>query len=462
MKQLLISSRTREKKWAVLENGKPERIELYPPFSETKVGNIYSGTIASIKPSLQAAFVMFDHGPKGYLPLKTIPDLYGQVHQGMRLLVQVKKDEEASKGPVLTGDIELSGQHMVYFPFTKMVRLSKKIKAHHHKRLKDWAENALHSDGGLLIRTEAGEAHESELMSELTALKQHYDQIDRLFKQKKGFFLADKPEKFIEDVKAAITKIKPDEIIMDSSAVSNMLKSYIPDNQPKTDLTYYMKDEDLFRSMLKEDLNHIMTRQTVWLDGGSSIIIDSLEALTVIDVNSSRQTGAKQQGAAVKEINQKAALESLRQMKLRDLHGIILIDFINMDSKKDQEEVDRLIRDKAKSDHKHVHSAGFTELGLYQLTRKKTKGSYQSLYMIQCPVCSGKGSVLSPESCLLELEKDLLTKRRELDNAEIELTKDIHQLIKDDPSFIKWIESDLNIPVKLTEIEHIHPIYKIL
>ncbi|WP_404404105.1 ribonuclease E/G [Jeotgalibacillus malaysiensis] len=462
MKQIIISSRTREKKWAVIEHGKPARIELYPPFSETKVGNIYSGTIASIKPSLQAAFVMFDHGPKGYLPLKTIPDLYGPVHQGMRLLVQVIKDEEAAKGPVLTGDIELSGQYMVYFPFTKMVRLSKKIMTNQHKRLKNWAENSLQHGSGILIRTEAGAADESELTSELTALQQQYEKIASLFKQKKGFFLADKPENFDEDVKAALIKIKPDEIITDSSSLSKQLKSFIADAQLEADLTLYLEDEDFFRSFLKEDLNHILTRNTVWLDGGSSIVIDSLEALTVIDVNSSHQTGAKQKRAAVKEINQKAALESLRQMKLRDLHGIVLIDFINMDSKKDQDEVDQLIRDTAKYDHKHIHSAGFTELGLYQLTRKKTKGSYQSLYTIPCPVCAGKGHVLSPESCLLELEKDLLSKRRKIDKADIQLTRDIHQLIKTDPAFIKWIEEDLNIPVNITEIDHIHPYYKIL
>ncbi|AJD91650.1 ribonuclease E [Jeotgalibacillus malaysiensis] len=462
MKQLIISNRTREKKWAVIDHGKPERIELYPPFQQSKVGNIYSGTIATIKPSLQAAFVMFDHGPKGYLPLKAIPASYGSVHQGMRLLVQVKKDEEAAKGPVLTGDIELPGQYMVYFPFTQMIRISKKIKADQHKRLKSWAESLLQHDSGILMRTEAESADQSILTSELHELQQQYDRLNRLFNQKKGFFLINQHEKFDEDVKEALIKTQPDEIITDSPSLSKQLKAFVTEMQLATDVTYYMEDEDLFRKYLKEDLYHLMTRQTVWLDGGSSIAIDSLEALTVIDVNSSRQTGAKQQRAAVKEINQKAALESLRQMKLRDLHGIVLIDFINMESKRDQNAIDQLIREAAKSDHKHIHSAGFTELGLYQLTRKKTKGSYQSSYTVQCPVCLGKGHVLSPESCLLELEKDLLSKRRELDNAEIEMTRDIHRLIKDDPSFIKWIEEDLNIPVKIKEIEHIHPAYKIL
>ncbi|MDZ5712351.1 ribonuclease E/G [Jeotgalibacillus haloalkalitolerans] len=462
MKQLIVSSKTREKKWALINQGKAERLELYPPFSETKVGNIYSGTIASIKPSLQAAFVIFDHGPKGYLPLKSIPSSSRTVHQGMRLPVQVKKDEEATKGPVLTGDIELAGKYMVYFPYTDMLRFSKKIQPGQRRRLKLWAENSLQTGGGVLIRTEAESAEEHVLSAELKHLKQRFHLLDQAFKEKKGCFLIERPEKFVEDVKDALIRLKPDELITDSVTVSNQFKSVISEMELETDLLLYLEDEDLFVRYFKEDIHLMMTRRTVWLEGGSSIVIDVLEALTVIDVNSSRQTGAKQQRAAVKDINQKAALESLRQMKLRDMHGIVLIDFINMEDQSDRNDIDRLIREEAKSDHKHVHAAGFTELGLYQLTRKKTKASYQTLYTVPCPVCSGNGHVLSPESCLLELEKELLSKRRMLEKVEIELTKDIHQLIKEDPAFIRWIEKELNLPVAFKEINHIHPFYRVI
>ncbi|MFB1080542.1 ribonuclease E/G [Jeotgalibacillus sp. JSM ZJ347] len=462
MKQLIVSHKTREKKWAVMNHQKLERLELYPPFSQTKVGNIYSGTIASIKPSLQAAFVMFDHGPKGYLPLKTIPAVYSPVHQGMRLMVQVKKDEEATKGPVLTGDIELTGKHMVYFPFSDMIRFSKKIKQAERSRLKKWAEGSLTKGDGVLIRTEAEAADESTLTSELNELVQDFERLQQSFKQQKGFFLIDQPETFSDDVIEILLKEQPDKVITDTAAMANQLKSAAAESDLTAQISLYLEDEDLFSQYLKEDVYHLMTRQTVWLDGGSSIVIDALEALTVIDVNSSKQTGSKQQQAAIKDINQKAALESLRQMKLRDMHGIILIDFINMEHSADRAEIDRLIRGAAKSDHKHVHAAGFTELGLYQLTRKKTKAAYRTLYTIPCPVCSGKGQVRSPENCLIELEKELLSKRRTIDKAEIKLTKDIHSLIKEDTAFIKWIKEELSIPVTLTEIEHSHPYYKII
>ncbi|TFE01032.1 ribonuclease E/G [Jeotgalibacillus salarius] len=460
MKQLIISDKTSEKKWALVNDKRLDRLELYPPFSQTKVGNIYSGTIASIKPSLHAAFVMFDNGPKGYLPLKSIPDA-GPVHQGMRLLVQVKKDEEASKGPVLTGDIELSGRYMVYFPFTQMVRHSKKISPAKRKTLNKWAEHSLKKNGGLLIRSEAEFADEALLSAELNELQSRFSMLIQTFNSKKGVHLLDKPSKFLDDIKEVVLKSPPDEVITDTAGMSSRLKSFVSESNLKTNIELHAADEDLFQAYLKEDIVQLMTRQIVWLDGGSSIVIDPLEAMTVIDVNSSKQTGSKHHQTAAKEINTKAALESLRQMRIRDMHGIIVIDFINMESASDRAEIDLIIKEEAKKDVKHVFTAGFTELGLYQLTRKKTKASYHAVYTVPCPVCAGKGRVPSPESCLLELEKELLIRRRIIEKAEIKLTKDILSLIKEDPAFLTWIEDELNIPVKLIEIEHTHSYYEL-
>ncbi|KIL53347.1 ribonuclease E [Jeotgalibacillus alimentarius] len=458
---MIISHKTREKKWAILTEQGIDRIELYPPFAVTKIGNIYSGTIASIKPSLQAAFVQFDHGPKGYLPLKSIPEQYGSVHQGMRMPVQVKKDEEATKGPVLTADLEFQGKYMVYFPFTKMLRLSKKISSQQRSRLQQWGEGAAGSEGGLLIRTDASSASDADLSKELSDLKQASQQLNQSFHKRKGQYLLKSAEPFIEEVKEAIINQVPDEIVTDTADMSADIKNFMSALKMNASVTFHHDDEDLFRTYIKEDIHHLMTRKYVWLDGGSQIVIDSLEALTVIDVNSSKQAGAKQHQAAAKDINMKAAAESLRQMRIRDLHGIILIDFINMKNPADRADIDRLIRQEAKLDPKHIHPAGFTELGLYQLTRKKTKASYEAAYTVPCPVCAGKGHVLSPESRLLELEKELLEKRRSLQRAEIGLTKDLHELIRQDPSFIKWIEQELKIPVTLIDIEHPHSYYQI-
>ncbi|MFD2912505.1 ribonuclease E/G [Jeotgalibacillus terrae] len=458
---MIISYKTREKKWAILTDQGIDRIELYPPFAETKVGNIYSGTIASIKPSLQAAFVQFDHGPKGYLPLKSIPAQYGNVHQGMRMPVQVKKDEEASKGPVLTADLEFQGKYMVYFPFTNILRLSKKISSHQKSRLQQWGERAAGSAEGLLIRTDAASASDEDLSEELHDLQQNFQQLNQSFHKRKGQYLLKSAEPFTEEVKEAIVNQTPDEIVTDTADMSADLKNFASALKLDVSVTLHHGDEDLFRFYIKEDIHHIMTRKSVWLDGGSQIVIDSLEALTVIDVNSSKQAGAKQHQAAAKDINMKAAAESLRQMRIRDLHGIILIDFINMTNPTDRVDIDRLIRQEAKLDQKHVHPAGFTELGLYQLTRKKTKASYEAAYTVPCPVCAGKGHVLSPESRLLELEKDLLEKRRSLQRAEIGMTKDLHELIRQDPAFIKWIEDELKIPITLIEIDHPHSYYQI-
>ncbi|WP_227396744.1 ribonuclease E/G [Jeotgalibacillus aurantiacus] len=456
LKRLLISTRTTEKKWALLYDHKPEKIALYPAFRQTKIGNVYSGYVTSVKASLNAAFVSFDRGVNGYLSLKDVPG--GKIHQGQRILVQVKKDEEGTKGPVLTANLECQGKWLVYFPYGETVHLSKKITDRTvRQNLTNWAKTSLIGTEGLLVRTEAQVAPVQELLEELTSLRSTVRGWEQSFSSGKGEFIIEEETLYLKELIELIKKENPDEIVSDDSEVAVRLKK-LTDKE----IELYLSDADLFSSFINDDVHELMTKRHVWLDGGSSIVIDSLEALTVIDVNSGKNAGQKEQQRAIMSINRKAAAEVMRQIRLRDLHGIMIIDFINLKSERDKQEIEQLLKKEAEKDDKHVHFAGYTELNLYQLTRKKTRPSYESVYLVPCKACGGSGKVRSVETVLLEMEKELLEKRRTLDKAVIYLTADLHEGMQKDPSFITWIRDQLNIDVTFKEMSHSHPYYEIM
>ncbi|WP_167578587.1 ribonuclease E/G [Jeotgalibacillus proteolyticus] len=470
-KKLLINAREREKRWALLEGNKIKRFEVHQPDRDSKVGNVYSGVVETIKPSLNAAFVSFDKGRNGYLPLKNIPwatnsDLIQSVlHQGQRIMLQVTKDESDLKGAVVTCSVECAGSALVYFPFGKIVTISKKIEdAASRKELITWSKSLLEETEGLLIRTEAYQLTKDELEKELSRLRTVVENWKTMFQRNESsVYPILSRTSFLVSVEQVLLKEQAGTMLIDHNDTLDYVNQFL---MSKPDLSWSSElvtgDENVFDTNgagLAEESNR---KKIVWIDGGISIVIEHTEALTVIDVNSGKMAKSADNRQTVKKVNERAALEVMRQLQLRDISGIIIIDFINM-IEEDQRALTKTIQNRAAKDHKHIEVIGFTELCLFQLTRKKTRPSYEEIKTIQCQVCEGKGTVLSPASLAFELERELYEKRREILNfIEVEASSDVMSAFNGaEGSFSKDIAKLFGFKIVWNIIESPYPVYRI-
>lgn len=471
-KHILVNAREREKRWIFTEGNKMIRYEVHQPDSQSKVGNIYSGVIESIKPSLNAAFVSFDKGRNGYLSLKEIPWAEGNsiqsvLHQGQRLMVQVKKDESLSKGAVLTGNIEYAGPFFVYFPFGKIVAVSKKIKNQAvRQRLEGWTDKNLHANEGLIIRTEA-ETMEPEVLE--TSLKELKNQAAALLRKFENHSSAVFPllerSAFSGSIEQLLAREQAGTITIDDKIMFDAMEQFLKVNPSlHWNCELYLEDHNLFNAMGMSAAEEKVMKKVVWLDGGISLVIEKTEALTVIDVNSGKLTRSADERQMIRRINERAAAEIVYQLQLRDISGIIIIDFINMDHEEDRAAVTKAIQKQVLQDHKHIEVIGFTELSLFQLTRKKTRPSFEEIKSIRCKVCNGKGTILSPASLAFQLERELYEQRRSIDQSvEVKATRDVIEVFKGkDGSFAKELQEIFGFSIVWREMLHQHPAYEVI
>ncbi|TDL34416.1 Rne/Rng family ribonuclease [Jeotgalibacillus sp. S-D1] len=472
-KHVLVNAREREKRWIFTEGNKIIRFEAHQPDHHSKVGNIYSGVVESIKPSLNAAFVSFDKGRNGYLSLKEIPwaekgnSIQSVLHQGQRLMVQVKKDESAAKGAVLTGNIEYAGSFFVYFPFGRIVAVSKKINNQGvRKQLADWAEKNLRGEEGLIIRTEAEvmepdvlETSLEELRKKATVLMKEFDN------HSSAVFPLLEQSAFSSSIEKLLVSEQKGTITIDQKVMFDAIEQFLKMNPSlQWNCELYQDDQNLFNAMGMSSAEEKVMKKVVWLDGGISIVIEKTEALTVIDVNSGKLTKSGDERQMIRKINERAAAEIVYQLQLRDVSGIIIIDFINMNHEEDRETVTKAIQKQVLQDYKHIEVIGFTELSLFQLTRKRTRPSFEETKSIRCPVCQGKGTILSPASLAFQLERELYEQRRSIDKSvAVKATKDVIEAFKGkDGSFAKELQGIFGFSIEWNEIPHQHPAYEVI
>ena len=471
-KQLIINAREREKRWIYSEGNKIMRYEVHQPDKQSKVGNVYSGVVESIKPSLNAAFVSFDNGRNGYLSLKEIPwakktdTIAAVIHQGKRIMVQVNKDESHSKGAVLSANIEITGTCFVYFPYGQIVTVSKKIaQPNERKRLSDWVKNQLAENEGLIIRTEASLQSEDQLAEDLINLKAAIAGWEKKFAAaSQSTFPIYERSSFAASIEHIMINEKAGSLLIDSKEVLSHIEQFLNLNKNLNwSCELVLSDNNIFNEWGLAAAEEKLLKKVVWLDGGISIVIEKTEALTVIDVNSGKLAKSSSEKEMIRKINERAASEILYQLQLRDISGIVIIDFINMNDQGDRLAVTKVIQKRAAQDFKHIEVIGFTELSLFQLTRKKTRPSFEEGRLIRCPVCSGKGSVLSPESLAFQLERELIENRRTIDKrVQVHATRDvIHAFNGKEQSFSKELEQILGFEINWNERKHTHPFYEL-
>ncbi|WP_198158770.1 Rne/Rng family ribonuclease [Robertmurraya korlensis] len=421
MEKIIVNYLGREKRYAILKEQKVEKLYIEQPKQQSLVGNIYIGTVTKVMPGLHAAFVDIGEEKQGFLHrdklvsflsskdeknVKERKGIGAFVHQGERLFVQVEKDATGDKGPRLTGIIELNGKNIVYLPNGYYVAVSRKIEdAQQRESWRQMGHELKEDHEGLIFRTSCTDANREEIRAELHQLRIQYHELTKSLKMVKKPMIVHESEHFIKELKEELKKMDSATIVIDDSSLKE--KILAGSNGQACNIIYHHDKQNIFSAYGIEESVEKALRRVVWLSNGAYVVIDETEALTIIDVNTGKYSGKNHLQDTVVKTNELAAEEIARQLRIRDIGGIILIDFIDMKDPSDQEMVQKRLERALQKDHKRTNIVGFTQLGIMQLTRKKTKIALSEGLTEKCKVCDGTGSVLSAETVAFKLEREL-------------------------------------------------------
>ncbi len=421
MKRMLFNAtQAEELRVAIVDGQKLVDLDIESAAKEQKKSNIYKAVITRIEPSLEAAFVDYGAERHGFLPFKEISRSYFQpgvevnrasikeaLREGQELIVQVDKDERGNKGAALTTFVSLAGRYLVLMPNNpRGGGVSRRVEGDERAELRDVMDQLQVPQGmSLIARTAAIGRNSEELQWDLNYLMQLWKAIDGAANQQKGAFLIYQEGSLV--IRAIRDYFQPDigEILIDTDDVFEQARQFMAHVMPATvnRIKRYRDDVPLFsRFQIEHQIESAYSRQ-VNLPSGGAIVIDHTEALVSVDVNSGRSTrGADIEETAFKT-NLEAAEEVARQLRLRDLGGLIIIDFIDMESQRNQREVENRLREGLRLDRARVQTGKISRFGLMELSRQRLRPALAETSYIPCPRCSGTGHIRSAESAALHI-----------------------------------------------------------
>ena len=436
-KMLINASDPEEFRVAIVEDGKLEEFALEVASREQLKGNIYKGIISNIEPSLQAAFIHYGAERQGFLPISEVhPEYFQQeapvrgrpkiqevLKKGQELLVQVIKEEIASKGAYLTTYISLPGRFLVLLPGQEQVGISRKIEEEAHRQeLKEIIKEFKLSPGvGLIVRTASANAKKRELQKDYQYLYNIWEEI------KRNAGVSPAPSLIYKELDLVIRTIRDyyttdiNEILIDDVETFNQIKRFFKAFSPKHTkaLKVYKEKRPIFsKYQIEEQLERLYDNQ-VPLKSGGSIVINATEALVAIDVNSGRCISPKDLELTAFKTNLEAAEEVARQLRLRDLGGLIVIDFIDMKDRKHRKEVEKELKTALKKEKARVTVGQISKFGLLELSRQRLRSSMATSLYISCPHCRGHGVIKSAEASGLSLLRKICHEAAKNDVQEV-------------------------------------------
>lgn len=401
LKTLYINYIGSEKRVAVEEE--QEIVELLWKRNEEQeiVGHIFVGRVIRTIAGMNAAFVNIGLEKQAYLSYDDVPASY-RVHEGQALLVQVVKEAIDTKGPKLTANIEFTGKYVVYMPYDEMCAVSRKIKQ--TKKRQQLLEIQVDGGGGYIFRSACERGPIDEIQAEMNHFQQLFEELKKKEKQGKAPLLLHRPATFLDRVFQEIPIEKISKVIVDAHSVLKELE----DKVGKEKVSLYKEKSSLFSRYGVDRVIEKALQKIVWLPNGSYLLIEQMETMTVIDVNTGKFTGKQNLQDTVLRTNEIAAKEIARQLRLRDIGGMILIDFINMKKQADKEKVREALMASLQKDSTYTRVLGFTELGILEMTRKRKKHSLRDVLLEDCSRCQTTGYVASYETIAYELERELI------------------------------------------------------
>lgn len=471
MNMLVVNALGRERRYALLQNNRVEKFIIEQPKQQSLVGGIYFGTVEKVLPGMNAAFIDIGLDKNGYLHRDKLPaflaikeekSISSYLHQGEKILVQVEKDATGNKGPRLTGIIEFNGQLTVYMPKGYYVAVSKKMADQNTRELWRRLGNELKRENeGILFRTVCEKAAEEEVKAELERLRTQYEKVLSHMSKMKKPGLVFETNHFFEEVRTAMSAMSKGKVIVDHLEMKQELASV--NQNEDLEIVYHQEKESIFSAYrLEHEIEHALNK-VVELENGAYLVFDEAEALTIIDVNTGKFSGKVELQDTVIKTNEMAAAEIARQIRLRDLAGIILVDFIDMHDPKAREQVKRKLDSALREDDRRTRIVGFTPLGILQMTRQKTRVTLSENLTVTCSNCDGLGRVLSADTVAFQLERDLLELRgRDEEAVLIDTTKEVRDaFVGEQEIYQKQLEELVGLEIYFSIVESDKPLYRV-
>jgi len=433
-REILVTSTPQESRVSIIEDGRLVERRLDRPDQGRLLGDIYLGRVEAVIPGIQAAFVDIGTDKAGFLHVSDLgrddedddeeddgkgsggrrnnrkgPPIQDQLRKGQSLLVQVTKEPIGTKGPRLTAQLSLPGRLLVYIPDSDHIGVSRKIDDREERsRLRAMVRAIVPEDsGGVIVRTVGEEVHEEELKAEFESLHGTWRKIQSKAKSAKAPELVHAEAKMVSGVIRDLFSDKFDALRLDSKELHDEIAEYVRSIAPDLldRLHLHEGEESLFDEHGVEEEIQRAFRRTVELPSGGHVVIEPTEALVAVDVNTGRFTGKKDPEHTILKTNLDAARELAKQLRLRDIGGIIVVDFIDMDSAENRARVLHELRSHLGRDRARTKTFEISELGLVEMTRQRVRPSiFQSLTEV-CEHCGGMGRVYSPQTVVRRIER---------------------------------------------------------
>lgn len=469
--EILVNVNPRETRVALLENGVLQEIHIERARRRGLVGNIYKGKVSRVLPGMQAAFVDVGLERTAFLHASDIakvayaenteeesrpPDIRDLIHDGQELLVQVLKDPLGTKGARLTTHISIPSRYLVYLPGGDSVGLSLRIEDPVERdRLRELLEGFAETQpGGYIVRTVGEGAGHEALRADMLFLNRLWESLQGQARDAKPGQLVHEdlplPVRILRDLMGSGVEL----VRVDSAAAYARMKDFadrfIPEFAPR--IEHYTGARPIFDLYgVEEEIQRALERK-VPLKSGGYLIIDQTEAMTTIDVNTGAYVGHRNLEETIFKTNLEAAQAIARQLRLRNLGGIIIIDFIDMTVEEHKSLVLQALEKSLASDHARSHVSEVSSLGLVQMTRKRTRESLEHVLCQPCPTCEGRGSLKTNETVCYEIFREILRESGQYEIQEILVLAApavVEMLLDEESTSMAELEAQIGKPIRL-------------
>ncbi len=482
---LVINSTLPEVRVALMENGHLAELYVEREQEQGIVGNIYRGRVVRVLPGMQAAFVDIGQEKAAFLyvadaqPVESTAELEENVispetiakenwrieqllYEGQAITVQVSKEPIGTKGARVTTHITLPGRYLVYLPNFTHVGVSRRITdSKERERLRILMEAIRSGEGGFIIRTVAEGATENQLRQDKEFLARLWREIQR---REQG---ASVPELLYYDLNVTLRSIRDlcndetEQVIIDNPEdyyrVKRFLKAYMPDSKFSVQL-YHGKDSIFDAFGISREITRALARE-VWLKSGGYLVLDQAEALTAIDINTGRYVGRKNLQETILQTNLEAVQEIVYQLRLRNIGGLIIIDFIDMEQPEHREKVRTALINALKADRAKTNVLKISELGLVEMTRKRVRESLGRTLTEPCFYCNGRGVLKSKTTISYEIFRELQRMANSIEGETIHIIAHpvvVEHLYQQERSVVVWMEEMLGKRILIRARESFH------
>ena len=498
-REILINAAPRETRVAILEDGELVELLVDRPEARRMVGDIYLGKVEAVLPGIQAAFVDIGTEKSAFLHASDLvlpedeqdeddeddgdddgdeseapsgrgrggtrgPPIQDLLKRGQELLVQISKEPISTKGPRVTAQVSMAGRFIVFMPFGSKVGVSRKIGDRaERQRLRELVRGVKgDAAGGVIVRTVGEDVTQETFARELATLSNQWRRIKRKTTFMRAPALIHRETSLTRGIIRDLFSTKVDALTVDNKAVYNEITEYLKGIAPELleRVQLYEEPVPLFdKAEIETEIRDIFKRRCD-LPAGGYLIIEPTEALVSIDVNSGRYTGKKDPEKTILKTNLEAAREVARQVRLRDAGGIIVCDFIDMDTKANRDRVLQELRTYLSRDRARTKAFAVSDLGLIEMTRQRVRQSHLQSMTMPCPTCRGTGRVFTPETILRRVERSI--RRMVVEGRKEALVVKLHpdtalHVLEQEPEFLKKLERSVPFALELRDDPLLNP-----